>query len=78
LALNVEWDTAGIYTDAMICGYLRRSDAFWSVHCAASGIGCRIGDFASWPISTARTVNFASSGNVRFWPECQSAAGELF
>ena len=27
LALNVEWDAAGIYPDGMRCGHLRRYDA---------------------------------------------------
>ncbi len=44
MALNVEWDAAGIYTDGMRFGHLRRSDAVSSVHWAGSSNGWRTGD----------------------------------
>lgn len=45
VALSVGWDAAGIYTDRMRCRHMRRYDANWSVHWAASSMGC----FEHWP-----------------------------
>ena len=46
LALNVDWDAAEIYTDGMLFGHLRRSDAYWSVNWAASSMARAGGDFS--------------------------------